>query len=329
MSQDKKDLLAQFLLLQPAISIWTASRRLYDEDLGSATAQLPSRGVATRGVIHIFPKEALKPFHRAKRELISEVEVRSIRFAGGYLVPRAEYADVRTAFAACESIFKAQLSVLENGYDAILKKFIQDNPKEAQLIEAKSHSWTTVKGRFACALIPAAVSYAGDPESDGDMDKALDDLEHQLLREIASQALVLWDGMKERDAGTTRLRPPIERIRKKLDAMKFVGQSVQPLIDVIDQVLKAIPIKGTLSGPQFAMVFGLAGMLQSPESALATAANVRMGGDAGKTAIALGQTKAEEVQPGQVSDEVHQAEPASHEQSTEPEMEEEDELCLF
>lgn len=328
MSQDKKDLLAQFLLLQPAISIWTASRRLYDEDLGTATAQLPSRGVATRGVIHIFPKDELKPFHRAKRELISEIEVRSIRFAGGYLVPRAEYGDVRAAFVTCESVFNSQLAVLENGYDTILKKFIQDNPKEAQLIEAKSHSWATVKDRFACALIPAAVSYAGDPESDGDMDKALDDLEHQLLREIATQALVLWDGMKERDAGTTRLRPPIERIRKKLDAMKFVGQNVQPLIDVIDQVLKAIPVKGTLSGPQFAMVFGLAGMLQSPESALATAANVRMSGDATKTAIALGQTKAEEGPAAPVSTETMPT-PQAGEESAGGVEEAEDELCLF
>jgi hypothetical protein len=251
-------------LVQIRATKWSGTRQVPKNDPNLRVDDPPPDKVwRSWGSKAVFDQEELRVFDAIEKE----ADRSALSVGTRFLLPRQYviHADQAPALELilqdCKRRHEAARNDLVSRYDQILESFVASNRQWEAFIRASAMQpeHVATKFRFDYLVIPiegAAVAV---------IEEQAPALAAGILGEIETMGKDLIRALTGRDAMTRRGLGPFKRIRDKLDALSFVDQRFQPIIDTIDAWVACIPRNGPIDGHLFSEAYGLALMLGDVE----------------------------------------------------------------
>jgi hypothetical protein len=278
------------------VHIWSGRRHLEKTDLVHSNPEfrkLPEKDLANLGSVKICDPEDIKKFHTIKGKAERVLKRAGLPVLGAIGIPVDKFDAVHDELVQLQAEFNALSGSFIQDYDRRVSdwkmKHTLANPGWANLF-AHIPTATHVAGRIAFDFHPFKISAPADdmkPELNARYDTQLKGLKGELMTEVATEATSLitdyltgsgQDGVvKRREYVTQKTIGPLKRAAAKLNSFRFIDSSIGPLADVIDEVLKSLPLTGRIDGNGLIKVWSLARMLSSPKQAAEMATLAQMG----------------------------------------------------
>lgn len=287
------------VLVQIRATKWSGTRQVPKNDPNLRVDNPPPEKVwRSWGSKAVFDQDELKIFDAIEKE----ADRNALSVGTRFLLPRqyvihAEQApNLERKLQDCKRRHEAARDDLVSRYDDILEAFINANEEWEGFIRASSMQpeHVATRFRFEYLLIPVE---GGAVQV---IEEQVPVLAAGILGEVETMGKDLLRSLTGRDTMTRRGLSPFKRVRDKLDALSFVDQRFQPIIDSIDDWVGRIPKNGPIDGSLFSEGYGLSLLLSDTE---------RM------TAHGAGRMAAQTAPP--LSDEDEQDDASSTEESAE------------
>lgn len=198
--------------------------------------------------IRWVPKDAIRfrsKINQAAQRLLNEKGVSY--YGGATLLPMSELENVERELEELQEEFQTETLALKSSLDMRVDKHKTDNPEIAELVDRFREPAESFVGRFQFSVVPPTTLDFINGKGDGT--KVVKDMTERLIDEVAKDAAALYKKtwMKcEKVTGKT-LRP-LEVLRKKLQNLSFMDDSLIPIADAfeaaLDEFPKAFPVKG-------------------------------------------------------------------------------------
>lgn len=258
---NKVQVLNKLLMVGLQVSIWSARKKLREEDLGDDLT-LPPSILASLGSKRTIDPERIKPFERLKRRATRLLEERGTRFMGAYAIPETIAGEVAAELEDIEREFNAEKATFLASYDLFCNEWVNRPWEKPEWREAIMRA-ITPKGvvesrlnyRFSlCRVLPDE----SNPVLVKGLEREVQGLSGQLFREIADEAEDISENTLKGTASVTQ--KTVNRIWKmhaKLTSLAFLSPEVQGLADFLAKQLLALPKTGKLEGADFQNLFSL------------------------------------------------------------------------
>lgn len=231
--------------------------------------------------IRWVPKDVIRfrsKINQAAQRLLNEKGVSY--YGGATLLPMSELEGVERELEELQDEFQAETLSLKMSLDKKVDRHKADNPEIASLVDRFREPAESFVGRFQFSVVPPTTLDFINGTGDGA--KVVKDMTERLIDEVAKDAAALYKKtwMKcEKVTGKT-LRP-LEVLRKKLQNLSFMDDSIVPIADAFEAALsefpKDFPVKGepvlklskfvaTVSDPDNLRAFGQATNDNEPEA---------------------------------------------------------------
>jgi hypothetical protein len=277
LQSNKIQVLNQLLMVGLEVNIWSARKKLREEDLGN-DLQLPPAELASLGSKRIIDPDLLKPFETLKRRAVRLLQERGTQFMGAYAIPEAIAGEVAAELESIEREFADAKSTFLAAYDQSCNEWINRPWAKPEWREAICRAITpkaVVEARLGyrfslCRVLPDDSA----PILSKGLEREVQGLSGQLFREIADEAEDICE--KTLRGATSVTQKTVNRIWKmhsKLTSLAFLAPEVQGLADFLAKQLLALPNKGKLEGSEFKNLFSMVLNL-SDETKIATLADV-------------------------------------------------------
>jgi Protein of unknown function (DUF3150). len=125
-------ILDNLLALNLNVSLWSARRKMSQEDLGSA--ELPPEDLASLGSKRIADPENLKVFGTLKARAFNYLDRHGVRFMSGWAIPEEKAGEIVQELLSIRTEFQKEKEAFLAGYDQNVQAWIEKHHQWGEII---------------------------------------------------------------------------------------------------------------------------------------------------------------------------------------------------
>ena len=252
----------KMLVIAPAITIWSARKKMQAEDYGTDKDNLPPDEIATLGVKKLCPPEKLRPFAMLKSRATSLLARHGIPFLpGAWLVPADKASEINKALEEIKVDFDREKESFLNDYTRITSDWIMAHPDYAEMLVKSMASPDYVRSRLSFGWRAFALRMTRNSNIKDEMEN----LGNSVFADIAKQAAVapreIFSG---RDSVTQKALNPVRALAEKLRRLSFIHPQIASAVTLVQSCLDHMPAKGEVAGSHLGEVLALMTLLTNP-----------------------------------------------------------------
>ena len=254
-------LLDRLVAVNLDVRIWSGRKKLTAEDLSLGT-DVPPEDLVSLGSKRVCDPEAIRVFHRLKKQAERVCLTGGMRFLGGYAIPEERTDHVAAELDALGETFARERAAFVAGYAEAIEDWIALHPQWESAIRKAVDPASVVASRLGFGYQLYRVAPA---ENAGNLAEQVEGLGDTLFGEVARIARALDQSFVGKDALSQRALSTFRRIAEKLGCLAFVDYRVQPVLDSLSDWLARVPTTGPITGAMFTEGFGLMLLVSDPQ----------------------------------------------------------------
>jgi hypothetical protein len=243
------------------VRIWSGRKKLTAEDL-SLGADVPPEDLVSLGSKRVCDPEAIKVFHRLRRQAERVCLTGGMRFLGGYAIPEERTEAVAIELDTLAETFAQERETFVAGYGQAIEDWIALHPQWEAAIRKAVDPASVVESRLGFGYQLYRIAPA---EIAGNLVEQVEGLGETLFGEVAQIARELDKSFLGKDSLSQRALSTFRRIREKLGCLAFVDYRVQPVLESLESWLLRTPASGPVTGALFNEGFGLMLLVGDPQ----------------------------------------------------------------
>ncbi len=252
----------KMLVVAPAITIWSARKKMQAEDYGTDKDNLPPDEIATLGVKKLCPPEKLRPFAMLKSRATSLLARHGIPFLlGAWLVPADKASEINKALEEIKADFDREKESFLGEYTRITSDWVMAHPDYAEMLVKSMASPDYVRSRLSFGWRAFALRMTRNSNIKDEMEN----LGNSVFADIAKEAAVVKrEVFAGRDSVTQKSLNPVRTLAEKLRGLSFIHPQIASAVTLVQTCLDYMPAKGEISGSHLGEVLALMTLLTDP-----------------------------------------------------------------
>ncbi len=259
-------ILDNLLALNLNVSLWSARRKMSQEDLGGA--ELPPDDLASLGSKRIADPENLKVFGTLKARAFNYLDRHGVRFMSGWAIPEEKAGEIVQELLSIRNEFQKEKEAFLAGYDQNVQAWIEKHHQWSEIIRNSTVGPDYVRGRmdFRWQLYKVAPLEQHEDNTavlEAGLAEEVQGLGGTLFGEVAKSAEDIWRRVYHGKTEVThKALSPLRTLHAKLTGLSFVEPHVAPVADIVQAALLCMPKKGNITGPDLLLLQGLVCLLK-------------------------------------------------------------------
>ncbi len=229
--------------------IWSGRKKLRPEDLRMGQDRPPDELISL-GSKKVCDPQALRVFHRKRRQVERELLAVGTRFLGGYLVPNshaaAVLAEANRLTGEARDAAEAFLTDYDRHIDAWCTAYPRWEPAIRKAIDPVEVVRAQLRFRVQALRIETSLAVAEDTLAED-----LEAVGETLFSEVERMARHLEASFLGKDEVSQRVLGTFRRIADKLDALSFADDRIDPVVRSLRAWLARLPASGPITGGLF------------------------------------------------------------------------------
>ena len=259
-------ILENLLALNLNVSLWSARRKMSQEDLGGA--ELPPEDLASLGSKRIADPENLKVFGTLKARAFNYLDRHGVRFMSGWAIPEEKAGEIVQELLNIRAEFQKEKEAFLADYDQNVQAWIEKHHQWGEIIRNSLVGPDYVRARmdFRWQLYKVA-PLEQHPNNTAVLEAGLAEevqgLGGTLFDEVAKSADDIWRRVYHGKTEVThKALSPLRTLHAKLTGLSFIEPHVAPVADLVQAALQRMPKKGNISGTDLLLLQGLVCLLK-------------------------------------------------------------------
>ena len=271
-------ILDNLLALNLNVSLWSARRKMSQEDLGGA--ELPPEDLASLGSKRIADPESLRVFGTLKARAVNYLDRHGVRFMSGWAIPEEKAGEIVQELISIRDDFQKEKEAFLADYDQNIQSWIVKHHQWGEIIRNSTVGPDYVRNRmdFRWQLYKVAPLEQHDDSTavlEAGLAEEVQGLGSTLFGEVAKSAEDIWRRVYHGKTEVThKALSPLRTLHAKLTGLSFVEPHVAPVADIVQAALLRIPKKGNITGPDLLLLQGLVCLLKDSDALIAHAQRV-------------------------------------------------------
>lgn len=259
-------ILDNLLALNLNVSLWSARRKMSQEDLGGA--ELPPDDLASLGSKRIADPENLKIFGTLKARAFNYLDRHGVRFMSGWAIPEEKAGEIVQELLRIRSDFQKEKEAFLAGYDQNVQAWIEKHHQWGEIIRNSTVGPDYVRNRmdFRWQLYKVAPLEQHNDNTavlEAGLAEEVQGLGGTLFGEVSKSAEDIWRRVYHGKTEVThKALSPLRTLHAKLTGLSFVEPHVASVADIVQTALLRMPKKGNITGPDLLLLQGLVCLLK-------------------------------------------------------------------
>jgi len=238
--------------------------------------------IYTAGSVRYIDPKHLRAFAAARQAANRLCRTYGVRFLSGWAVPDKNLDMLVAELSKIAQEVELAKSSLGTNWDALVDEWKGLNPAVCAYsarFPSKEYADRQTGARLSVYRIQpqeAAVEHAATAMIQDGIQSEVKGLAARVLSEIAQDVQDTWN--PSASAASQRIKNLLSRIQRKFQTLEFLGGGLGNLAAFVEQAIQRLPTSGGISGPDFAVLAGILGILSSPEKMAETARMVEASG---------------------------------------------------
>ena len=271
-------ILDNLLALNLNVSLWSARRKMCQEDLGGA--ELPPEDLASLGSKRIADPENLKVFGTLKARAFNYLDRHGVRFMSGWAIPEEKAGEIVQELLNIRTEFQKEKEAFLADYDQNVQAWIEKHHQWGEIIRNSLVGSDYVRARmdFRWQLYKVApLEQHADNTAvlEAGLAEEVQGLGGTLFDEVAKSADDIWRRVYYGKTEVThKALSPLRTLHAKLTGLSFVEPHVAPVADIVQTALLRMPKKGNITGTDLLLLQGLVCLLKDSRALVGHAQKV-------------------------------------------------------
>jgi hypothetical protein len=259
-------ILDNLLALNLNVSLWSARRKMSQEDLGGA--ELPPDDLASLGSKRIADPENLKVFGTLKARAFNYLDRHGVRFMSGWAIPEEKAGEIVQELLSIRNEFQKEKEAFLASYDQTVQAWIEKHHQWSEIIRNSTVRPDYVRGRMdfrwqLYKVAPLEQHTDNTAVLEAGLAEEVQGLGGTLFGEVAKSAEDIWRRVYHGKTEVThKALSPLRTLHAKLTGLSFVEPHVAPVADIVQAALLRMPKKGNITGPDLLLLQGLVCLLK-------------------------------------------------------------------
>ena len=271
-------ILDNLLALNLNVSLWSARRKMSQEDLGGA--ELPPEDLASLGSKRIADPESLRVFGTLKARAVNYLDRHGVRFMSGWAIPEEKAGEIVQELISIRDDFQKEKEAFLADYDQNIQSWIVKHHQWGEIIRNSTVGPDYVRNRMdfrwqLYKVAPLEQHTNNTAVLEAGLAEEVQGLGSTLFGEVAKSAEDIWRRVYHGKTEVThKALSPLRTLHAKLTGLSFVEPHVAPVADIVQAALLRIPKKGNITGPDLLLLQGLVCLLKDSDALIAHAQRV-------------------------------------------------------
>ena len=271
-------ILDNLLALNLNVSLWSARRKMSQEDLGGA--ELPPEDLASLGSKRIADPENLKIFGTLKARAFNYLDRHGIRFMSGWAIPEEKAGEIVQELLNIRTEFQKEKEAFLTDYDQNVQAWIEKHHQWGEIIRNSLVGPDYVRARMdfrwqLYKVAPLEQHTDNTAVLEAGLAEEVQGLGGTLFDEVAKSADDIWRRVYHGKTEVThKALSPLRTLHAKLTGLSFVEPHVAPVADIVQAALLRMPKKGNITGTDLLLLQGLVCLLKDSTALVAHAQKV-------------------------------------------------------
>ena len=259
-------ILDNLLALNLNVSMWSARRKMSQEDLGSA--ELPPEDLASLGSKRIADPENLKVFGTLKARAFNYLDRHGVRFMSGWAIPEEKAGEIVQELLNIRTEFQKEKEAFLADYDQNVQAWIEKHHQWGEIIRNSLVGPEYVRARMdfrwqLYKVAPLEQHTDNTAVLEAGLAEEVQGLGGTLFDEVAKSADDIWRRVYHGKTEVThKALSPLRTLHAKLTGLSFVEPHVAPVADIVQAALQRMPKKGNITGTDLLLLQGLVCLLK-------------------------------------------------------------------
>ncbi|MGV7004506.1 DUF3150 domain-containing protein [Desulfovibrio sp. QI0442] len=259
-------ILDNLLALNLNVSLWSARRKMSQEDLGGA--ELPPEDLASLGSKRIADPENLKIFGTLKARAFNYLDRQGVRFMSGWAIPEEKAGEIVQELCSIRNDFQKEKESFLAGYDQNVQAWIEKHHQWGEIIRNSLVGPDYVRARMdfrwqLYKVAPLEQHTDNTAVLEAGLAEEVQGLGGTLFDEVAKSADDIWRRVYHGKTEVThKALSPLRTLHAKLTGLSFVEPHVAPVADIVQAALLRMPKKGNITGTDLLLLQGLVCLLK-------------------------------------------------------------------
>ncbi|WP_291443671.1 DUF3150 domain-containing protein [Desulfovibrio sp.] len=259
-------ILDNLLALNLNVSLWSARRKMSQEDLGGA--ELPPEDLASLGSKRIADPENLKVFGTLKARAFNYLDRHGVRFMSGWAIPEEKAGEIVQELLNIRTEFQKEKEAFLAGYDQKVQAWIEKHHQWGEIIRNSLVGPDYVRARMdfrwqLYKVAPLEQHTDNTAVLEAGLAEEVQGLGGTLFDEVAKSADDIWRRVYHGKTEVThKALSPLRTLHAKLTGLSFVEPHVAPVADIVQAALLRMPKKGNITGTDLLLLQGLVYLLK-------------------------------------------------------------------
>ena len=271
-------ILDNLLALNLNVSLWSARRKMSQEDLGGA--ELPPEDLASLGSKRIADPENLKIFGTLKARAFNYLDRQGVRFMSGWAIPEEKAGEIVQELLNIRTEFQKEKEAFLTDYDQNVQAWIEKHHQWGEIIRKSLVGPDYVRARMdfrwqLYKVAPLEKHTDNTAVLEAGLAEEVQGLGGTLFDEVAKSADDIWRRVYHGKTEVThKALSPLRTLHAKLRGLSFVEPHVAPVADIVQAALLRMPKKGNITGTDLLLLQGLVCLLKDSTALVAHAQKV-------------------------------------------------------
>ena len=259
-------ILDNLLALNLNVSLWSARRKMSQEDLGGA--ELPPEDLASIGSKRIADPENLKVFGTLKARAFNYLDRHGVRFMSGWAIPEEKAGEIVQELLNIRTEFQKEKEAFLADYDQNIQGWIEKHHQWGEIIRNSLVGPDYVRARMdfrwqLYKVAPLEQHTDNTAVLEAGLAEEVQGLGGTLFDEVAKSADDIWRRVYHGKTEVThKALSPLRTLHTKLTGLSFVEPHVAPVADIVQAALLRMPKKGNITGTDLLLLQGLVCLLK-------------------------------------------------------------------
>ena len=259
-------ILDNLLALNLNVSLWSARRKMSQEDLGGA--ELPPEDLASLGSKRIADPENLKVFGTLKARAFNYLDRHGVRFMAGWAIPEEKAGEIVQEMLNIRAQFQKEKQAFLADYDQNVQAWIEKHHQWGEIIRNSLVGSDYVRARMdfrwqLYKVSPLEQHADNTAVLEAGLAEEVQGLGGTLFDEVAKSADDIWRRVYHGKTEVThKALSPLRTLHAKLTGLSFVEPHVAPVADIVQAALLRMPKKGNITGTDLLLLQGLVCLLK-------------------------------------------------------------------
>ena len=271
-------ILDNLLALNLNVSLWSARRKMSQEDLGGA--ELPPEELASLGSKRIADPENLKVFGTLKARAFNYLDRHGVRFMSGWAIPEEKAGEIVQELLNIRTEFQKEKEAFLADYDQNVQAWIEKHHQWGEIIRNSLVGPDYVRARMdfrwqLYKVAPLEQHTDNTAVLEAGLAEEVQGLGGTLFDEVAKSADDIWRRVYHGKTEVThKALSPLRTLHAKLTGLSFVEPHVAPVADIVQAALLRMPKKGNITGTDLLLLQGLVCLLKDSRALVGHAQKV-------------------------------------------------------